>query len=546
MKAFLNQRLVGFIAAVILYSIAGFGATPNPEAPQAGNFNYNIVSEPATLHPIRSSDHHATLVHEFVCDYLIWRDANTYEWQPRIAEKWEISKDRKVFTFYINKKAKFHDGKAVTAEDVKFSFDAIFAPEFEAFNLQPYYDGISKVETVDEHTVKVTAKDNYFKNFDAIAGLTIIPKHIYSDFAKSKDMNKTVICSGPYAIEKYTTGQSIIAKKVDHWYGHEYAYLKGAYNFKTVTFRFYKDENIALERLKRGDIDYHWNMLPDSFGPKTQGDPWGKTAFAVAAENLSPKRLVWVGWNFKRPIFQSRNVRMALTYLSNREEMNKKFNNNLQDIAAAPIYPGSPYFPEGLKPLPFSIDKARELLAQDGWKDADKNGVLEKKIGGKTVELKFKLHYAAKDRQKYWEFYQQDLKQAGIQMELAYLEWNSFTELFKNGDFDAIAMAWAGGDLDPDPKQIWHSTSARAGGSNFIAYKNAKVDAAIDKARFEFDRAKRIKLLQGVYKMIAEDYPYVFLFHTKYEFYGASNKVERLGDSFKYEVAPYYWYATSK
>ncbi|MFN7904082.1 MAG: ABC transporter substrate-binding protein, partial [Pseudobdellovibrionaceae bacterium] len=205
-----------------------------------------------------------------------------------------------------------------------------------------------------------------------------------------------------------------------------------------------------------------------------------------------------------------------------------------------------PYAPQDISPISFDPAKARDLLTKDGWKDEDKNGVLEKKINGKSVELKFTLRYARKDYQKYYEMYQQDLKKAGIQIELSLLEWNAFIALVDKGDFDAIAMRWGGGAVDPDPKQIWHSSSARAGGSNFIGYSNKKVDKLIDEARVEFDKAKRIKLLQVAYKTIAEDAPYVFMFNEKFKFYAVSDKIQRPGDTFNYEVGTSFWWTANK
>lgn len=545
-----NVRLFSAMAVLLFQVEALNAATPNATqnkaAPQGGNMSVNMRAEPTTIHPIKATDLYSQQVLNYACDSLLTRDSNTFDWLPRLATEWEVSKDRKTFTFKLNKEAKFHDGTSITAEDVKFSFDAIFEPKYEAAHLQPYYEGIQKIEIIDPHTIKAYAKDTYYKNFDVIAGLTVIPRHIYSDVEKSNKMNKAITCSGPYTLDKYNTGQSIVLKRFDGWYGNKMDIWKGVYNFKTITYKFFKEESIILERIKKGDIDLHDDLYPESFVNSTKGDPWGKTVFASNPENNSPKNLAWIGWNLKRDIFQSKNTRLALTYLCNRSEMNQKFNNGLFNLATSPIYVGSPYAPADIKPTPFDPAKARELLAKDGWKDEDKNGILEKKINGKKVELKFTLRFARKDYQKYYEMYQQDLKKAGIEMELGFLEWNAFIALVDKGDFDAIAMRWGGGSVDPDPKQIWHSASARAGGSNFISYKNPAVDKLIDQARVEFDKAKRVKMLQTVYKMIAEDAPYVFLFNDKYDFYAVTSHIKKPGETFKYEVGTSFWWTANQ
>src|SRR5690606_15718898 len=120
----------------------------------------------------------------------------------------------------------------------------------------------------------------------------------------------------------------------------------------------------------------------------------------------------------------------------------------------------------------------------------------------------------AKDFEKYWTLYQEDLKKAGIVMDLKLMEWGTFITVVHEGKFDAVSMAW-GGTFEWDPKQIWHSSSTAAGGSNFISYKNPAVDRLIDNARVEADRKKRMVKLRKVYEMIAEDAPYAFLFNNK-------------------------------
>jgi microcin C transport system substrate-binding protein len=531
------------LLALILSSalvVPAMATAPNASAPKGGNFVLNLGGEPPTVHPITATDLYSQNVQAMVCEGLAGRDPETYEWQPRLAEKWEISKDQKTFIFHLRKNAFFHDGKPVTAEDVKFSFDAIFEPKYEAAHLRPYYEGLAKVEVIDPYTVKFTAKDMYFKNFDSAATLNVIPKHVYSDVEKSKKMNRQLICTGPYAMTKFDRGQMIQLKKFDKWWGLEDPTYKGKYNFETETLRFFKDENVTLERAKKGELDYI-DLRIEAFMKKTEGAPWGKTIIKHKVENNAPKSYSFVGWNFRKELFKDKNVRVALAHLFNREEMNKKFRYGMSDLATGAIYVKSEYAPN-IKPIEFSPKIAQELLSKAGWTDADKNGVLEKSIGGKTTEFKFTLIYANKDNEKYWTMYREDLKKAGIDMELKYLEWNSFLKLLDEGNFDAVTLGWGGGSVDPDPKQIWHSASAVPGGSNFINYKNPVVDKLIDEARIEPVKAKRVKLLKEVYKQIAEDAPYAFLFNDKFEFYANSSRIGTPAETFKYEVGTDFWW----
>lgn len=533
---------IALIIAGVVTATSAFAALPkaNTKAPQGGNFVINLGGEPTTLHPVTSTDIYSSNIHAYTLDTLLTRNPNTYEWEPRLAEKWEIAKDNKTYTFFLRKNAFFHDGKPVTAEDVIFSFNAIFEPKYNAAHKIPYYEGIAKVEKVDDHTVKFIAKDSYFKNFSVSAGLEILPKHVYSDVDKSKKMNKTVIGAGPYMFEKYDKGQKIVLKKFDKWYGWGQDQFKGSYNFASLVFKFVKEENIELEMIKKGDLDYI-GMTAEAYVKKTEGGPWGTKVIKEKVENSSVKGYGFIGWNFRKDLFQDKNVRIALAHLMNRDEMNKKFRFGMSNLATGPIYVQSEYAPS-IKPLTYDTKKAQDLLAKAGWTDADKKGVLSKTIAGKKTDFTFSLIYANKDSEKYWTMYKEDLKKAGINMELKYLEWNSFIKLIDEGNFEAAALGWGGGDIDWDPKQVWHSSGAVPGGSNFIAYKNPEVDKLIDQARQEVDKKKRIPLLKEVAEKIAADAPYVFLFNEKFSFYAHQSRIEKPSETFKYDIGTDYWW----
>jgi peptide/nickel transport system substrate-binding protein/microcin C transport system substrate-binding protein len=206
------------------------------------------------------------------------------------------------------------------------------------------------------------------------------------------------------------------------------------------------------------------------------------------------------------------------------------------------LYSTSDFVSKSVKPILYDPKAANELLAKAGWKDTDKDGILDKTVNGKKVSFKFTLIHPNKDYEKYWTMYKEDLKKVGIDMEIKYLEWNSFLKILDEGNFDGVALAWGGGDINWDPKQIWHSASAVPGGSNFIYYKNPEVDKLIDEARQTLDEKKRKKLLTSVYEKVAADVPYVFMFNEKYNFYATSNRIGQPAETFKYDIGIDYWW----
>ncbi len=554
----MNRQNKGLIALILSLGFSSVvrAVAPNPQAPIGGILYINQEKgEPPTIHPITSQEISSQeLRNNYIGDFLAVHDLETYEWKPRLAESWEISKDNKTFTFHLRKGALFHDGTEITADDVKFSFDAIFEPKYEAAMLVPYFDGISKVEVVDKYTIKATAKDTYFKNFDVIANLEIIPKHVYQDVEKSKKMNHEYVGSGPYKLVKFDRGQSITLERFDQWYGFKTPEWKGYYNVAKIILRFYKDETVLLEHFKKGDLDFV-DLRAESFIKRTDGEPWGKTIFKRKIQNLQPKYYSFIAWNLRQPMFQDKNVRLALSHLLNRADIIKKFTYDLNEATRGPLYNSSEYASPNVKAIEYDPKKALALLAKAGWRDSDKKGILQKVINGKKVDFRFALSYAVKENEKYWTIYREDLKKVGIDMELRYLEWGTFLKQidenvesdgkagFKNNPtFDAVSMSWGGGDRDWDPKQFWHSSSAVAGGSNFIAFKNADVDRMIDKARMIVDRPQRMQLLHKVYEKIASEVPYTFFMNPRFDFYGISARVQQPADTFKYELGSVTWW----
>ena len=134
------------------------------------------------------------------------------------------------------------------------------------------------------------------------------------------------------------------------------------------------------------------------------------------------------------------------------------------------------------------------------------------------------------------------LKKAGIDMEIKIVEWNTFVKALDDKKFDAVMLGWGGGSVDNDPKQIWHSSSAQAGGSNFISYANPTVDKLIDEGRQELDRNKRIQIYQKIYKEIADDAPYAFLFNNKYFLYAHTSKMKMDKPTYSYGVGYETWW----
>jgi len=169
-----------------------------------------------------------------------------------------------------------------------------------------------------------------------------------------------------------------------------------------------------------------------------------------------------------------------------------------------------------LKPIAYDVEGAKKLLAEAGWKDADGDGIVEKKIDGETVKMEFNIQYMATAPS--WKdmafMTAESFYKAGIKATPVAVDFNVAIDNLKNHDFDLMVSAWQGVAAPEDHEQVWSSKSWATKGSNFTGWGNAQSDALIDSMRHELDDSKRMAMSKRFQKMIYDDQPYIFLFSS--------------------------------
>lgn len=504
----------------------------------------NLGGEPSRLNPIGSSDGYTWDVRDYIYETLLTRDLDTYDWIPYLATKWSVSEDKMTFRYKLREGVKWHDGVEFTAEDVKFSFDILFQDKFNTVTARAFYEGIKEVKIVDKYTVEFLAKDQSYKNFDVISGgLKIFPKHFYEQDKKKSFFNKNLLGTGPYKLEKYYRGSRVLLTKNKDWWGYKEA-NQTKYKFEKIVLRFVNDSSVALEMFKKGSFDFV-GLSSLQYVKQTDGPMWGKSVHKNKVQNKSPKGASFIGWNMDHPILKSRNVRKALYHLINRPLMIEKFEFGLKYPAAGPIYHESPYHDKSIKPLEYDPKLALKMLRAEGWSDTDGDNILDKVIDGKKTKFSITILEPWEGFMKYMTIFKEDAKKAGVEINIKLIEWNSFVKLLDERKFEAVRLAW-GGIVNWDPMQIWHSKSIAGGGSNFVGFRNKRVDEITDTAKYEHDKEKRIKMLQEAERIIVNEYPYAWFFYAKNALYGNSDRIKKEKDTFNFSIGQDSWDFKSK
>ena len=429
----------------------------NQNAPKGGVFKIQMDEAPTTLNALSSTDAYASQIQAYVLESLLVRNPETREWEPSLAKEWKIAKDGLSFEFTLRDGVKWQDGKPLTIEDVKFSFDAIMDPsnKYKTADKKPYYENIKSAEITGPNKIKFNVGKPYFDNFSVVATLTVVPMHLYKDPSKEQEkvLNKTLVGTGPYSLADFDRAKGITLKANPNWWGKNDPSSKGIYNFETINVRFISAIDVAIQRTENGDLDYI-GLGAEEYMKKTSGPKWGKEVLKVKTQNKQARGYGFVGLNLTNPIFANKKTRQAMVHLFNRREMIKKFLYDLSLPATGPLYQQSEYADPSVKPLEYDPKLALKLLKEDGWVAAPGETTLSKVINGKKTPLSFTILNPSKDYEKYLTLFKEDAKKAGVNVEVKLVEWNAFLKLIDERKFEAAFLSWSGGDLDWDPKQI--------------------------------------------------------------------------------------------
>lgn len=459
--------------------------------------------EPPTLNPITSADAYAASIQGYVFDSLIERDNDTFEFKPKIAERWEVSDDKKTYTFYLRKDVTWHDGKPMTADDVVFSYNLLMDPKTNAPALKVYYQDIDNVKKLDDYTVEFHYSKIYFLGLSICGYVPIVPKHIvekYPDFEAS-DFSRHPVGNGPYVFKEWRTGNKIVLVRNENYWGEKP-------EIRVIEFKLIADPDIGLQVLKKGELDYY-SLTSVQWAKQTNSEKFSKMFYKFAYPSPG---YGFVGWNNEHPIFSDPRVRRAMTHMIDLETVVKKLYFGLGKIVNGTFFPYSKQYNTQIEPHGYNPAKAREILAEVGWKDSDGDGILDK--NGKNFEFTFLYPSGNNARERMLTILKEDLRKAGIEMNLLKIEWAAFLDRINRHDFEATSLGWSS-PYDMDPYQIFDISQADIpNSSNFISYRNQAASDLIRAARVEFDENKRNQLYWQFQEIIHEDQPYTFLFSS--------------------------------
>ena len=521
----------------------------NPDAPKAGQARLAVTGSYDSFNPILTKGEAASglgLIYESLFTPSYDEVSTSY---GLLAEAMYVGTDFSFVKFRLRENAKWHDGTAVTPEDVVWSFE-------KSIELNPqrkfYYSHVKSAEVTGDREVTFTFDQTGNRELPFIVGeLMILPKHWWTgtnDKGEQRDISHATLepplGSGPYEIKSFSAGKYVDYGRVEDYWGKDLNINIGSNNFDSVRYEFFRDDTVMFEAFKSGAFDYRVETTAKTWatGYDFPAVKEGKVHMEVVPDESSGVMLGFIP-NLRREKFQDPRVREALNYVFNFEEMNRtlfydqysrvnsyfygtelassgeakgkvlELLEPLRDqIPATAFGPYSNPKVESREDLRDNLKKALDLFKEAGWepktevdeekKDtgffhrimvslgmaSDPTKIVMRNDKGEAFEIEYLLNGGAFERVALR--LQASLERVGITLIPRVVDSAQYVNRVRSRDYDMVYLGW-GQSLSPgnEQREYFGSASAdREGSANYAGIKNPAVDILIDKVIYAKDR----------------------------------------------------------
>jgi peptide/nickel transport system substrate-binding protein len=467
--------------------------TAAPGGPvDGGRLARRLTNDVNTLNYVLQSTEEERQVLHYLYDPLIDLDQNANP-IPGIATRWEILDGGRTYVLHLDRRATFSDKRPVRAADVVFTLNRIVTEE--SLQFASWFEGLDRENTkaVDDHTVRVAFKEPRAAQLLAF-NISVMPEHVYGkgDFAK----NRKVVGAGPYTLISREIGRSLVIKRrPDYW--------REKPHIDTIVFRVIADDKVAFNALKRGDVDVSY--IDNDTWWHGKDDPQVKEKLVFHRVDMRSYNCIF--WNLESPLFNDARVRQAMAMSFDRQAVIDRLYHGEARAVSGPFTPDSWAYNPEVQPIAFNLQGASALLLSAGWRDTDRDGLLDR--GNEKFVFSLLIPAGVRTAQNQSQILQASLKTIGVQMNIETLEATTFFDKVYNRDYQAAFASWVN-EPDPDPFSLFHSSQKPPDGNNVVGYVSAEADDLMDRGRKELDRQRRTELYHQLHELIARDQPYLF------------------------------------
>lgn len=515
------RRAVRALAALALLAAAcgqgGDGPAGDGTPVSGGTVVISAAAEPASLLPTLAR----TPAQLALIDQLFDRLADVGDslqtvgeagFRPRLARSWRWSADSLSIAFQLHPDARWHDGRPVTARDVRFSFDLAVDPAVDS-PLAPLLANLDSVSAPDSLTAVFWYKRRTPQQlFDATYPLYVVPEHLLAGVPRARlasaPFGRAPVGSGRFRFEEWTPGERItLAADPDNY--------RTRARLDQVVWRIAPDLGSATIRLIAGDADFFEAMRAEYLGQTSSARnvrlvPYPSLDYGFLQFNLRAAD----GSGAPHPLFADPAVRRALSMAVDRERIVRNVFDSLAHVAVGPV--PRALFPDWprIRQLPHDHARARALLDSAGWLATGPGG--ERARAGVPLAFTILVPTSSTVRDRMATQVADQLRAVGARVAVERLEIGPFLDRQRARRFDAAMGGWR---TDPNPsgiRQTWGTLGARArGGSNYGSYESPAFDAQVDSALTTLDAARARTHWLRAYQTIVDDAPAIWLFEPR-------------------------------
>jgi peptide/nickel transport system substrate-binding protein len=471
-----------FITSLLPYVVASFclASCSHSSRNDPSSLTFLIESSPTNLDPRFATDSQSQRIDGLLFSGLLERD-NQMNFHGDLAESWSTP-DPLTYVFHLRRGVRFHDGRALTATDVKATFEFIMNPA----NKSPKRGAlrmVTSIETPDDATV-IFHLSQPFASFS----VNLIPSAIGIVPANAgADLSRHPIGSGPFRFVQQSQDEEVVVERNPQ-------YSRDAAQITRVRFRVVPDGVVRALELRKGSADLEMSSLSPDIIPVLARQP------DLAVTDRPGTNLTYLGFNLEDPVLSHREVRQALALATDREALVRFLLHGQAKLAAGVLPPDHWAAEPNVAQYTYDPARAEQLLDAAGF---------PRKQDGVRLQLTLKCSTEEQAR-LIGAALQEQWRRVGIQLELRPLELATLFSDVAKGNFQITYQRWVGANTDPDFfEYAFSSKRFPPEGANRGHYRNPRIDVLTDQIRVEMNQEKRKALCSEVQKILAEDLPYL-------------------------------------
>ncbi|MHC0036257.1 ABC transporter substrate-binding protein [Pseudoneobacillus sp. C159] len=467
--------------------------------PKKDTLVYGRGGDSVSLDPITTTEGETFKVTENIYENLVTFGEQDTTIHPSLAEDWTVTEDGLTYEFKLRQGVKFHDGTDFNADAVVFNFNRWMNGNEDQFPYYTMFGGykgeeghvIKEVSAVDDHTVKFVLtrpQAPFLKN------LAMSPFGIASPAAVEKygdDFRKNPVGTGPFKFVSWVENDTItLEKNPEYW-------QKGLPKLNKVIYRVIPENTARLNSLAAGEID-----VMDGLNNSDEATVLANPDLQVIER--PSMNVGYIGLTNTHKPFDNKLVRQAINHAIDKQALIDAFYGGKAEPAKNPMPPAISGYNDDIEPYPYDLEKAKALLAEAGYADGFKIDLWAMPVARPYMPEAMKVA----------EVIQASLAEIGVTANIQSVDWATYLQRAKNGEFDMFMLGWTGDNGDADNFIYTLLDKDSIGSNNSAMYSSDELHEVLIQAQTETDENIRIELYKKAQEIVHEDAPWVPLVHS--------------------------------